>query len=111
MQEILEEEKTKLEDLMHHLKDYMNTSFEIVKMKAVEKGVAIAATYIIALLFLNVALALYIGTKLNNSFYGFLIVGGFYLLMAIILSAGKKSIIETPVSNALIKQIFKEDKE
>jgi hypothetical protein len=121
MQDLLEEEKTKIEDLVDHLKEYMSTSFEIVKLKAIEKGVTVASStaavmvssvlFLFSLLFLSAGLALYLGNALGNSFYGFLIVGGIYLLLGIVINAGKKSFVGTPVSNALIKQLMKEDKE
>jgi hypothetical protein len=119
--DVIEEEKSRLEDLMGHFKAYISTSFDIVKLRLLEKGVKVASGIIasiagavmllFAAVFLSVGIAWWLSDMLGNPYFGFLIVGGFYLLMGIIVMAGKKSIIETPVSNALIKQIFKEDKD
>jgi hypothetical protein len=118
---IADEPKNRLEHMMDHLKDYISTSFDIVKLKMVEKGVSVvsgliatiasAVMFLFALVFLSIGLAWYLSTRLQSPYYGFLIVGGLYLFLGIIIVAAKKSLVETPMSNAIIKQVFKEEKE
>jgi len=115
------EEKSTLENFAEHVKEYFNTSFEIVKLKVIDKslavvsqlisGIMLAIIFIIAFVFLSIGVAVWISSSMNNSFAGFLIVGGIYLVLALIINAGKEKLIITPVSNIFIKSIFKEDKE
>mgnify|MGYP000064712405 CR=1 FL=1 len=115
------EEKSTLENLADHVKEYFHTSFEIVKLKVIDKslaivsqlisGIMLALIFIIAFMFLSIGVAIWISSSLDNPFAGFLIVGGVYLVLAIIISSAKEKLIITPVSNIFIKSIFKEEKE
>lgn len=116
---LLDEPKSRLESLLEHCKEYISTSFDIVKLKAIEKsvsvlsgvvsGIIVGVMFLFALVFLSIGCAWWISTSLNSPFAGFLIVGAVYLLVAVVILAAKKSIVESPMSNAIIKQVFKEE--
>lgn len=116
-------EKTfaKAEELVDSVKEYINNRIDAVKLSAAEKASAIAANmlagiFVALILFLfiifgGVALALVLGVWLGKMWLGFLLVAGFYLLLAIIIWAARGRIIRLPVMNALIKQLFSTDEE
>jgi len=52
---------------------------------------------VMVLLFLSLAAAIAIGYGLDNFVYGFLIVGGFYLIVGILIFQIKDKIVEGPV--------------
>jgi hypothetical protein len=86
------------------VEDYIESSISYHKLdlfKKVMKGM-VAGSYqiilgfflLIALLFLNIALSLFLGELLDSIALGYLIVGGFYLLVTIICSFFLKGTLE-----------------
>ncbi|NBB17943.1 hypothetical protein GVN20_01125 [Runella sp. CRIBMP] len=63
----------------------------------------------IALLFVSLGVAWLIGERLNSPAFGYLIVGGFYALVCIILFLVKDSLIKVPIVNAFIKRFYYEN--
>jgi uncharacterized membrane protein len=59
-----------------------------------------------AIILLNIGLALWVGQWLNNSVYGFFILAAVYLLLAFILKAFRKPQIENGIKNNIIQKIF-----
>ena len=66
---------------------------------------------LITLLFinLNIGIALLIGDLLGRIWLGFLILSGFYGVVGILIYIFRNSWIKKPVSNAVIKQLLKEE--
>ncbi len=116
-------EKTfeKVEELAGDLKEYVNTRIESVKFTAAEKisrmvakVVAVAVVVVVFLFFIgfaSIGLAIVLGEWIGNPWAGFLVVGGLYLLIGIIVFFARGSLIGLPVMNAVIQQIFKNDDE
>jgi hypothetical protein len=116
-------EKTfaKVEELADNFKEYVNTRIDAVKLGAAEKSSVVianvAAGLIAGLVFLfflgfaSFALALFLGDVLGKQWAGFLIVAGVYLVAAIIVWTARAKIIQVPVMNALIHQLFRNDTE
>ena len=69
----------------------------------------IIVTLLIALLFLSGALGLYIGSLLQSTELGLLIVGGFYLLLALLLYLFRNRIFGPMVIGSLSDVLFKDD--
>lgn len=65
--------------------------------------------FLIALLFLSVAAAMYIGKLLNDYALGCLVIGGFYILLMIILSIVLKKPLERFLISKASKQFFSDD--
>ncbi len=113
----MEEQTKKIESLISNTTEFAKTSFELVKIKAIEKAVdvissvvpsAIAFSLIASfLLFVNLGLSLWLGEILGKTFYGFLIVGGFYGVSAIVVYLVFFEAIKRFVGNYLVKQLFK----
>lgn len=57
----------------------------------------IAIFLMVFLVFVSVAAALAIGYALDNFVYGFLIIGGFYLLVCVVIYNIKDKIVEGPI--------------
>ena len=113
-------------ELLEHiagLKDnarrYLETRISYYGVLAFEKAVglltmlmansAVFAMIVIALFFLSGACSLWIGEMLGSSLLGMLIIGGFYLLLALILFVWRKKIFGRIAIKALIKIFLDED--
>lgn len=101
-----------IEKLFERIEQYSKTSFELYKYSAIYETAALFSSlavklvmtlivFIVALLF-TVALSLWIGDMLQNTAYGFLIMGMFYIVVGIIIFIFRKPWIETQVSNSVI---------
>jgi len=112
------EDNTKfLESLLEKATEYGKTSFELVKLKALDKTTDIVSSLIphsvvfvlIAsfLIFLNLGLALWLGEVLGKIFYGFFVVAGFYVIIAIIIHFFMHKRIKRLVGNYFIRRVLK----
>jgi len=109
----MKDTKETMEELFDKAEKYSKTSIELYKLKLIDKsssvitGLIIYVTALVLVLFfvsfVNIALALYIGSELGDNFLGFLIVSVFYLLLAIILFACKERISTTFLEDLIVK--------
>lgn len=112
---------TKIEELAGSVKEYVNTRIESVKLNAAEKSSAIIANAIARVVgvvvffffmaFASIALSIGLGEWIGKAWAGFLIVACLYLLIGVVVWAGKERLIRLPVMNALIRQLFNDDEE
>ncbi|MEJ2583579.1 MAG: hypothetical protein P8Z38_00595 [Robiginitalea sp.] len=113
-----EELKNDLSDSQRAARDYIESTADYYKLKTFKfvMKVAIALTVVLflgtlgllALLFLSVAASVAIGNYLGNFTHGFLVVGCFYLVVAL-LAYLFRSRLEAPVLKKFSKYYF-EDK-
>jgi hypothetical protein len=104
-----------IEPLFEKATAFGKTSIELLKLKAAGKTAEVVASLFSGSLFtviisffacmLNIAIALWLGELLGRSYYGFLIVAGFYALAGIILLLIHPT-IKVRVQNAVIRQLF-----
>ena len=109
----------KVEELTDHVKDYITTKVEITKLRFAEKtsltigniiaAVVVAVLFLFVLLFGSIAGAWALSDWIGKNYAGFLIVTGFYLLVAIIVWFARNRLIRFPVMNAIIKMLHKKD--
>ncbi|MEO8087306.1 MAG: phage holin family protein [Bacteroidota bacterium] len=109
------EEKIKVEHLISDVKEYAEERMNLVMLTVQEKtskAIASTASVLIVVIlaifmlgFLSTALAWFIGQQLAQPFLGFLIVGGVYLIAAILLWSNREKWIGFPVMNAFLKNI------
>lgn len=114
----MEVRESSLKSLLDSTEDYIKTSLELVKLKAFDKAtdkislvisrVTAAFGFFMFLLLGSIALGLWIGSLLDKTWAGFLIVAGFYGLIGVILSLAHNG-FKKMIGNAIIKQAFKED--
>jgi hypothetical protein len=116
-------EKTfaKVEELAGNIKEYINIRIDAVKLSAAEKIAALVSNlaagsiaifvFLLFLVFSGIALSFGLGEWIGKTWAGFLIVAFAYLLFGIIIWKLRRKIIQLPVMNALIEQLFKADDE
>lgn len=117
----MEDAFAKAEDLAEHIKEYITNRMDAVKLNTAEKSSKLAATviafvivamfFIIFLFFASTALAFVFSRLTGALSWGFLIVGGIYLLLGAIVWLLKDRILQLPVMNALLRQLFTDDDE
>ena len=113
----MEEKSNLIESLIEKATDYGKTSYELVKLKAVDKTSDVVSTVIpysfvfvmIAsfMLFFNLGVAFWLGEILGKIFYGFFIVAAFYLLMVAVIYFFMHKWLKKIISNFIIKQLLK----
>lgn len=113
-------ESSKIESTLEHLKEYLNTRYDLAVLKVSDKGSTILSgliSYILLaviglffLLFVSFGVALLISEKMGNVYAGFLIVSCFYLLLGVILLIVKDKLVKMPLLNMFVKQLCMEDK-
>ena len=104
----------KLEALTDSLKEYVDTNYELIKLEVIDhtsdiisgliSALIVGVMLILFLFFGSFYLANYLSDLLDINYIGFAIVGGFYLLMALIFHFNKKKLIENRVCNNFIKR-------
>src|SRR5688572_7301149 len=95
IKELVQEEKDKLENIVALTKEYVETRMDLVAINVQDKvadliasAVATAALWILGvfmLLLLSVGVALTISEQYKDPALGFYCVGGFYLLIGVVL--------------------------
>ncbi len=115
----MEETFVKAEELAEHVKEYINNRMDAVKLNTAEKSSKLAATVIASvvvaiffstfLFFASTALAFVFSRLTGALSWGFLIVGGIYLLLGVIIWVLKEHILQLPIMNALLQQLFTEE--
>jgi fatty acid desaturase len=117
MTEDMEDNTRLLESLLERASEYGKTSFELIKLKTLDKTTDVVSSLvpqsvvfvILAsfMLFLNLAIALWLGDILGKAFYGFFVVAAFYLLAGIFVHFFMHKKLKKLVANYLIKRILK----
>jgi hypothetical protein len=111
------EDKTNfIESLFDKVTDYGKTSYELVKLKAIDKASDVVSTIIphsiilviggCFMLFLNLGIAFWLGEILEKVYYGFLVVAAFYCFLAIVLQLFMHKWIKKCVQNYFIKKVL-----
>ncbi len=112
----MESESNPVEDLFGKGREYINTRIDLFKLKSINKAssvfsstiaaLALLAILLMVLLFLSIGLAVYLGSVLGAMHYGFFIVAGIYFIAGLLLFAFRKSLLKTPFSNWLIRNLM-----
>ncbi len=107
-----------LETLFERAEDYSKTTLKLLKLNAIDKSadvvsslvsrLAVIMTLVLSVIIINIGLALWIGKLLGESFYGFIVIGLFYALLALLIHLFRHEWVKYPVSNTIIKQLMKE---
>ena len=112
------EDNTKLlESLLEKATDFGKTSFELAKLKTLDKSSDIVSSLVpnfivfvlivTFMLFLNLGLALWLGEILGKIFYGFFVVAAFYFLAGIVIHFFIHKWLKKLVGNYFIKLMLK----
>ena len=117
MTEDMEDNTKLLESLFEKATDYGKTSFELAKLKTLEKTTDIVSSLVpqsvvfmlivTFMLFLNLGIAFWLGDILGKPFWGFFVVAAFYILVGIVIHFFMHNWIKTLVGNYFIKRVLK----
>jgi len=115
----METTKTRISDLTGHIRDYIETRIDIVKLEAVDTGASAASSMVswavisilslITLVLITIGGAIGIGYYMDNFAAGFFIVAGFYLLVALVIYFNRNNWLRKPIVNSIIKNIYEDD--
>lgn len=113
----MEDKAILIEILIETATEYGKTSFELAKLKAVEKGSGIVSSVIpkavvlllisTFVLFLSLGISFWIGEKLDKVYYGFFAVAGFYAFIGIFLRVFMYKWLKKMVCDCFIKMLLK----
>ena len=113
-----EQLKNSLSDSQQSARDYIESTAEYYKLrtfKFVMKAfnglilvLFLGTLGLLALLFLSIAVSIAIGASMDNYTSGFLIVGGFYLVLGILGYVFRKK-LEAPLLKNFSKHYFEEE--
>ena len=104
-----------IEPLFERAEEFGKTTFQLLKLKSLDKSAAVASDLISRLfvviiislfaLTLTIAISLWLGDLLGKNYYGFLIVAAFYALVGIVLHF-TRPFIKTRINNSIITQLL-----
>ena len=108
--------KQKSAELVDHVEDMAGTFYKLTLLKATQKATNIGSSFLVilatsvlglfALLFLGVALCLWLGDLVNSRAGGFLIGAGIFLLILGTVIALRKKIVFPYFRNLIIRKIY-----
>ena len=111
------EKESNIETLFSKTGEYLETRIDLFKLKAVDSSSNAVASLtwrmivlwisLFSFFFLNIGLSIWIGNVLGQLYYGFFIVGIFYLLTGLIIYLFRRTWIKTPVNDLLVKKLLK----
>lgn len=117
----MEEQELDPQKIIDKIKRYIQVRTELSLLSAVDKGSQFFAglltdglvliLIVLSGLFGSLALGFYLSEVLNNTYGGFLIVAGIYLLLALFINSTKEKYLEKRIINLVIKKIFRERNE
>jgi len=113
----MEDNAKLIESLLEKATEYGKASFELIKLKTLDKTSDVASSLIphslvfvliaVFMLFLNIGLAFWLGEILGKIFFGFFVVAAFYGAIAIVLHFFMHKWLKKHVSNFIIKLLLK----
>jgi hypothetical protein len=113
----MENNASSIEMLFERAENYTKTSIELAKLNAIDKTadvvsslisrMAISVVFAMFIFLLNIGLSLWVGELVGKVYYGFFIVGAFYLVITVLLYYFKDKWIKMPISNLIIVKMLK----
>lgn len=114
----MNDDTTPIATLFERAEDYAKTSINLLKLNAVDKSAEIVSslfsllvvsmTVVLSIVIISLGFAFWIGKLLGDTSYGFFIIGGFYMVMAILFRVFREQWLKYPISNSIIKQMMKQ---
>ena len=113
----MEDHTKSIEDLIERVTDFSKTSYELAKLKTLDKTSDVASSLIphsivfvlfaSFMLFANFGLAFWLGDILGNTYYGFFMVAAFYVVAGLVMHFFFHKRIKNIIWNSIIKQVLK----
>lgn len=105
-----------IESLFKKTGDYVETRIDLMKLQAVNKTSEVTSSLVsniiigilctMTMMLLNIGIAFYLGEVLGGVHYGFFIVSGFYILVAVLFYVYRKDWLKTPVQDKIIRKML-----
>jgi Fe2+ transport system protein B len=112
----MENHSNLIETLIEKATDYGKTSYELAKLRLVDKtsdvisslltNAVVLIIILLFVLFLSLGLAFWMGKVLGETYFGFFVLAGFYGIAAILVYAFMRKWIKKTVGNSFIKQVL-----
>lgn len=112
----MEENAKIIESLLGNATEYVVTSYELVKLKAIDKTSDKVSNFIphsivffvisLSLIFVNLGFAFWFGELLGKIFYGFFVVAAFYAFIALIIHLFMHKWLKRIFYDYIIKQLL-----
>jgi len=112
----MEENTNLIESLLEKASDYGKTSYELVKLNAIDKtsngissffpSAVVVLVLSSVLLFFNLGMAFWIGNMVGELFLGFFIVSAFYALVTIILYFGMRKWLKRIFYDYMVRHLL-----
>jgi hypothetical protein len=112
----MEDNANLIESLLERARDYGKTSYELAKLKALEKTSNVVSTIIphsvvfilimTFLVFLSLGLSLWLGEILGKMYYGFIVVAAFYGIAAFVLHFFMHKWLKKVIGDYFIKKVL-----
>ena len=106
-----------IKSLIDQIKEYLETKIELTRLKTIDKAADVLSSVIVMvsivflgslfIIFISIAMALILGNWLGAAHYGFLIIGGFYALLLLLIYWRREKWIKVPIANGLISKMLK----
>lgn len=106
----------RLEPLFERVEDYAKTSYELYKLKTIDKSASIISSIVyggiiitlfsIFFVIINIGIAIWLGDIFGKMYYGFLCVGGFYGIIGGIVYLFMHKSIKKHISNLIISKLL-----
>jgi fatty acid desaturase len=103
--------------LLESATEYGKTSFELVKLKVIDKTSDVVSSFIphsivfvlVAsfLLFFNLGLGFWLGDMLGKIYYGFFIIAAFYGILGLVIHFFMHNWLKKIICNSIIREILK----
>jgi len=105
-------------EVKEEFEDYINRRVDLVKLDVAENLSRFLSGMIIktvlsfllffVLLFVSMGFAFWLGHQFESQSYGFLVVGGFYILVGLLFWVFRRAIIAKPVIKSFVQLFFPE---
>ena len=108
--------KEKTTDLADHVQDIADTFYKLTVVNLTQRvsnvgsglivGLVVGVIGFFVVLFLGVALALWLGDLLHSRTGGFLLAAAFFLLVLLIIASMRKKILFPYIRNFIIRKVY-----
>ena len=105
-----------IESLFEKAEDYSKTSMELLKLNAIDKSADMVSSlltqtimFVIAMVFIllsSIGVAFWLGSLFDSIPMGFFMVGGFYLVLTLVVYSVRKN-IKVPIRHLIISNLIK----
>lgn len=106
-----------IESLFKKTADYVETRFDLYKLKTVDKSsdiissiiskIIVVLVFVLFIFIANIGIALFLGELLGRAYYGFFVLAGFYLITGLLFYSNRKKWFKEPLADRLIRKFFK----